>query len=45
MTDARRRKYDHARSGCARFFTYHKLAVTLDDVVELVLIVVNVFRL
>ena len=45
MTDAGGRKYNHACSGCARFFTHHKLAVTLDDVVELVLIAVNVFCL
>ncbi len=45
MTDAGRRKYNHARSGCACFFTHHKLAATLDDVVELILIAVNVFQL
>lgn len=45
MIDAGGRKYNHACSGCARFFTHHKLAVTLDDVVELVLIAVNVFCL
>ena len=45
MTDARRRKYNHARSGCPCFFTDHKLAVTVNDVVELVLIAVNVFWL
>ncbi len=45
MTDAGGRKYHHARSGFPCFFTHHKLAVTLDDVVELVLIAVNVFCL
>ncbi len=45
MTDAGRRNHNHARSGCACFFTHHKLAATLDDVVELVLIAVNVFWL
>ncbi len=45
MTDAGGCKYHHARSGFPCFFTHHKLAVTLDDVVELVLICVNVFWL
>ena len=45
MTDAGRRKYHHACSGRARFFAHDELPVTLDDVVELVLIAVNVFWL
>ncbi len=45
MTDAGGREYNHACSGRACFFTHHKLAATLDDVVELVLIAVNVFWL
>ena len=45
MTHAGWRKHNHACSCCACLFTHHKRAVTLDDVVELILIAVNVFWL